>query len=59
VNLIQSEIRQAVATPDMKAKLDDFGLVAVASTPADFTKFIGDDIALQTRIISRAGIEKQ
>jgi tripartite-type tricarboxylate transporter receptor subunit TctC len=58
-NRVHDEIRKAVATPDMKAKLDDLGLVGVASTPADFAKFIEHDIALQTRIIKRAGIQKQ
>ncbi|MGZ5116280.1 MAG: Bug family tripartite tricarboxylate transporter substrate binding protein [Burkholderiales bacterium] len=58
-NRVHSDIRKEVATSDMKAKLDDLGLVGVASTPADFAKFIEDDIELQTRIIKRAGIEKQ
>jgi tripartite-type tricarboxylate transporter receptor subunit TctC len=43
----------------MKARLDDLGLVAVASTPAEFAKFLQDDIALQTRIVKRAGIPQQ
>ena len=59
VNRIHSEIRKAVATPDMKAKLDELGLVGVASTPAEFAKFIDEDIALQARILKRAGIDKQ
>jgi tripartite-type tricarboxylate transporter receptor subunit TctC len=59
VNRIHSEIRKAVTTPDMKAKLDELGLVGVASTPAEFAKFIDDDVALQTRIVKRAGIAKQ
>lgn len=59
VNRIHAEIRKAIATPDMKAKLEDLGLVGVASSPGEFTKFIEDDVALQTRIMKRAGIEKQ
>ena len=59
VNRIHSEIRKAVALPDMKAKLGDFGLVGVASTPAEFAKFIQDDIALQKSIVKRAGIPQQ
>ena len=59
VNRIHAEIRKAVATPDMKAKLEDLGLVGVASSPAEFAKFIENDIALQTRIVKRAGIDKQ
>ena len=56
---IHSEIRKAVAAPDMKAKLEDLGLVGVVSTPAEFTQFIQDDIALQSRIMKRAGIQQQ
>ncbi len=59
VNRIQQELASAVATPDMKARLDDLGLVGVASTPAAFAKFLRDDIAFQTRIVKRAGIPQQ
>jgi tripartite-type tricarboxylate transporter receptor subunit TctC len=59
VNRIQSEIRKALATPEMKARLDDLGLVPVASTPAEFAKFLQDDIALQLGIVKRAGIPQQ
>ena len=59
VNRVHAEIRKAIAAPDMKAKLDDLGLVGVGSAPAEFAKFIADDVALQTRIMKRAGIEKQ
>jgi tripartite-type tricarboxylate transporter receptor subunit TctC len=59
VNRIYSEIKTAVATPDMKAKLDEFGLVGVASSPAEFAKFLKDDIDFQTRIVKLAGIEPQ
>jgi tripartite-type tricarboxylate transporter receptor subunit TctC len=59
VNRMHAETRKMIAAPDMKAKLDELGLVGVASTPAEFAKFIEDDVALQTRIMKRAGIEKQ
>ena len=59
VNRMHAETRKTIAAPDMKAKLDELGLVGVASTPAEFAKFIEDDVALQTRIMKRAGIEKQ
>lgn len=59
VNRIYSEIRKAVASPEMKARLDEFGLVGVASTPAEFAKFIREDFELQTRIAKQAGIQPQ
>ena len=59
VHRVQSEIRKAIDMPEMKAKLDEFGLVGVASTPAEFAKFIHDDVALQSGIVRRAGIPRQ
>ena len=59
VNRIHGEIRKGVATPEMKARLDDLGLVGVASSPAEFAKFLQDDIALQRGIVKRAGIPPQ
>jgi len=59
VNRVYSEMRKAVSSPDMKSKLDELGLVGVASTPAEFARFIREDVALQARIVERAGIQKQ
>ena len=58
VNRIHSEVRKLVTSPDMKAKLDELGLVGVASTPAEFARFIQEDVALQAAIIKRAGIDR-
>ena len=59
VNRMHAEVRKMVAAPDMKAKLDEFGLVGVASAPPEFRNFIQEDIALQARIVKRAGISQQ
>ncbi len=59
VNRINAEIKRAVATPEMKAKLDELGVIAVASTPVEFARFLRDDLALQMRIAKKAGIEPQ
>jgi tripartite-type tricarboxylate transporter receptor subunit TctC len=59
VSRIQSEIRKGIASPEMKARLDDLGLVGVGSTPAEFAKFLQEDIELQSRIVKRAGIPQQ
>ena len=59
VNRVHAVMQKAVATPDMKAKLEELGLVGVASTPAAFTKFIHDDIAFQRSAMKRAGIQQQ
>lgn len=59
VDRIQTEIKKAVGSPHMKSRLDELGLVAVASSPAEFAKFLQDDLVLQTRIAKQAGIEPQ
>src|SRR5688500_1153514 len=46
VNRMHAAVKKMIAAPDMKAKLDEFGLVGIASAPAEFAKFIQDDIAL-------------
>jgi len=59
VSRIHGVMRAAVAAPEFKAKLDEFGLVGVASSPAEFAAFLRNDIALQTRIVKLAGIQPQ
>ena len=59
VNRIQSEIRNALAAPDVKSRLDELGIVPVASTPAEFARFLKDDLALQARIVKMAGLQPQ
>ena len=59
VNHIQSEIRNAVASAEMKSRLEEFGLVGVASSPAEFAKFLREDFELQNRIAKQAGIHAQ
>ncbi len=59
VHRMQAEVAKAIATPKMKAALDLDGLAGVASTPAEFARFLREDIALQTRIAKQAGIQQQ
>jgi len=59
VNRIQSAIKKAVASSEMKARLEEFGLVSVASSPAEFARFLREDFALQARIVKQAGIQPQ
>jgi tripartite-type tricarboxylate transporter receptor subunit TctC len=59
IDRIQGEIAKALKSPKMHARLEDFGLVAVGSTPAEFAKFLKEDLALQSRIQREAHIPKQ
>jgi tripartite-type tricarboxylate transporter receptor subunit TctC len=41
----------------MKSRLDDLGLVPVASASVEFARFLKDDLALQARIVKTAGLQ--
>jgi tripartite-type tricarboxylate transporter receptor subunit TctC len=58
VNRMHAEVRKMVAAPEVKAKLEELGLVGVASSPTEFAKFIEEDIAFQTRVMKLAKIDK-
>ena len=59
VSRINAEMKKAVASPEMKARLDELGLIGVASSPPEFARFLQEDLALQIRIAKKAGIEPQ
>jgi len=48
-----------LTAPEMKAKLDDLGLIPVASTPDEFAKFVEREIELHARIAKAAKMEPQ
>ena len=56
---LHSEVARIMFAPDMKGRLDDLGLVPVASTPPEFAAFIEREIALYAKIIKAAKIEPQ
>jgi tripartite-type tricarboxylate transporter receptor subunit TctC len=59
VQRVQAEVAKLVALPDVRKRLDELGLVAVGSTPAEFEKFIAEDIALNRSIVARVGMTPQ
>lgn len=56
---MHKEVARVMFAPDMKQRLDDLGLVPLASTPAEFAKFIDREIALYAKLIKAAKIEPQ
>ena len=54
-----NEVKKVMFSPDIKTRLDDLGLVPLASTPAEFAKFIDREIALYAKLIRQAKIEPQ
>jgi tripartite-type tricarboxylate transporter receptor subunit TctC len=59
VNLLNSEIKKAVAAPDVQEKARRFGLEMRASTPQEMRDRMAMDIAKWRDVIEKAGIPKQ
>ncbi|MCC7483443.1 MAG: tripartite tricarboxylate transporter substrate binding protein [Burkholderiales bacterium] len=56
---MHGEVARIMFAPEMKGRLDELGLVPVASTPQEFAAFIDREIALYAKIVKAAKIEPQ
>ena len=59
INQLNTVIRQAVATPHMKEALARQGLEPFTSTPEEFGKHIGKEVAKSARLIKAIGLKVQ
>ena len=59
IDRIQQVVQQAMEQPELKAQLDRLGLITVGSSPADFSKFVIDDMAFQAKLFKLANIQPQ
>lgn len=59
VKRVYADVKRLLETPELKGRFKDLGLVTVGSTPAEFARFIREDIAFQGNIVKRAGIPQQ
>ncbi|MCC6534975.1 MAG: tripartite tricarboxylate transporter substrate binding protein [Burkholderiales bacterium] len=59
VQRTHAEAAKFITTADAKKRLDELGLVAVGSTPEEFSRFIAEDIALNKSIVARVGLPQQ
>ncbi len=59
VRKIYGEVVKAVALPETKKILADGGLIPIGSSPEEFADFIKKDIARQTEIVKKIGLEPQ
>lgn len=57
VDKVQRDLAAVLRTPEMKKLLQDGGMDAVASTPAQFDQHIASEIARWSEVIKRANIE--
>src|SRR5215831_18008774 len=57
VEKLNKEINTVLADPTMEARIENFGYMAFASSPAGFGKFIAEDIEKWARVVKFAGIK--
>jgi tripartite-type tricarboxylate transporter receptor subunit TctC len=58
IDLLQKQIAEAVAAPDVKTKLDSLGFDAIADTPEHFAARIKVEVPKWAKVIEAAKIEK-
>jgi tripartite-type tricarboxylate transporter receptor subunit TctC len=59
VEKLNKEINAALADPNMKKRLTDLGCAVFAGSPADFGKFIADEIEKWGKVIRAANIKAE
>ena len=59
IDVLNKNIREIVATPEVKQRYADFGIEAKASTPEELKARLTGDIGKWAAVIERAGIPKQ
>jgi tripartite-type tricarboxylate transporter receptor subunit TctC len=57
VDQLNKQINEGLADPKMKARLLDLGGTPMPMTPADFGKFIADEIEKWAKVIKFAGVK--
>ena len=57
IDKLNADISDGVADPALKARLTALGVEPLVSTPAEFRKFVGDEIQKWTKVITFAGIK--
>ena len=59
VDRINKDVQRALASPEIKERFASLGAEAMPMTPAQFKKFIGDEIDASTKIVKAANIKAQ
>ena len=57
VDQMRSEVQKALAAPDIRERMINEGARPVGNSPAEFGRFLRDEIARWTNIIQQAGIK--
>ncbi|HYC34930.1 MAG TPA: tripartite tricarboxylate transporter substrate binding protein [Usitatibacter sp.] len=59
VNRLSAEISKIVASPELKARFDQLGIEGVGSTPPEAARFLADEIAKWSKVITTAGVKAE
>lgn len=59
VTLMHQEIARIQAQPETRQRFEDIGMVAMATTPEEFAKYVQQQVAFYGRVARAAGIEPQ
>ena len=57
IDKLNKEINSVVADPKMKTRLVELGVTSVSGTPAEFSKFMADEIEKWSKVVKFAGIK--
>ncbi len=59
VNRMAAETAKAVASPDIKGRFEALGIEPVGNTPDQAAKFLADEIAKWSKVITAAGVKAE
>ncbi|MEJ8850804.1 tripartite tricarboxylate transporter substrate binding protein [Variovorax rhizosphaerae] len=59
IDRVQQAVAKTLLKPEVRARFDELGLLPAASTPAEFTQFLAQDIKDQAELIKVAKIPQQ
>jgi tripartite-type tricarboxylate transporter receptor subunit TctC len=55
IERLNSDINAGLASPDIKARYSDIGATTFAGSPADFGKFIAEDMKKWAKVVKVSG----
>ena len=59
VNRMSAEVAKAISASDIKGRFDSLGIEPVGNTPEQAGKFLADEIAKWSKVISTAGVKPE
>ncbi|MDB5847345.1 MAG: tripartite tricarboxylate transporter substrate binding protein, partial [Rhodoferax sp.] len=57
IDKLDAAMTAAFADPEVRARLEANGFVVVVSKPADFSKFVQDEVTRWSKVVQAAGLK--